>query len=73
MSKRRKDEEGLARLAAWAVRNRARALKDEIARPWRRGRSRPEAEVGRWIGFGLALGSLVVGVGLAVIAGMSED
>jgi len=73
MSKRRKDEEGLARLAAWAVRNRARALKDEIARPWRRGRSRPEAEVGRWIGFGLALSSLVVGVGLAVIAALSED
>jgi hypothetical protein len=73
MFRRREDEEGLARLATWAVRNRARALRDEVARPWRRGRSRPEAEIGRWVGFGLAISSLVVGVGLAVIAALSED
>lgn len=67
------DEEGLARLTAWAVRNRTRALRDEIARPWRRGRGTPEAEVGRWVGLGLAVGALALGVGLAIIATLSED
>ena len=73
MFRHKEDEEGLARLAAWAVRNRARALRDELARPWRRGRTLPEAEVGRWIGLGLAVGSLVAGVGLAVISTLAED
>jgi hypothetical protein len=67
------DEEGLARLTAWAVRNRTRALRDEIARPWHRGRGTPEAEVGRWVGLGLAVGALALGVGLAIIATLSED
>ena len=70
---KRDDEEGLARLATWAVRNRALALRDEIARPWKRGSRLPEAEVGRWIGFGLAIGALAVGVGLALITTLSED
>ena len=70
---KKKDEEGLARLAAWAVRNRTRALRDEIARPWRRGRGTPEAEVGRWVGLGLAVGALVVGAGLAILATLPED
>ena len=68
MSRKKQDEEGLARLAAWAVRNRALALRDEIASPWRRGSSLPEAEFGRWLGLGLA-----VGVGLALITTLSED
>ena len=69
----KKDEEGLARLAAWAVRNRTLALRDEIARPWRRGRGTPEEEVGRWVGLGLAVGALVVGAGLAILATLPED
>jgi hypothetical protein len=73
MFSKKKDEEGLARLAAWAVRNRTLALRDEIARPWRRGRGTPEEEVGRWVGLGLAVGALVVGAGLAIIATLSED
>ena len=73
MFSKKKDEEGLARLAAWAVRNRTLALRDEIARPWRRGRGTPEEEVGRWVGLGLAVGALVVGVGLAIIATLPED
>lgn len=73
MFRKKQDEEGLARLATWAVRNRALALRDEIARPWRRGSNLPEAEVGRWLGFGLAVGALAVGVGLALIATLSED
>ena len=70
---KREDEKGLARLTAWAVRDRTRALKDEIARPWRRGRRTPEAEVGRWVGLGLAVGSLVLGAGLAIVATLSRD
>jgi hypothetical protein len=73
MFRKREDEEGLARLAAWAVRNRALALRDEVARPWHRGPRTPEAELGRWVGLGLAVGSLVIGVGLAIIANLSED
>ena len=70
---RKQDEENLAKLAAWAVRNRARALRNEIARPWHRGRHTPEAEMGRWIGLGLAVGALVLGAGLALISTLSED
>ena len=73
MFRKKEHEESLAKLATWAVRNRARALRNEIARPWRRGRRTPEAEVGRWIGLGLVVGSLVLGVGLAIIATLSED
>ncbi len=70
---RKQDDENLARLAAWAVRNRARALRNEIARPWHRGRRTPEAETGRWIGLGLAVGALVLGAGLALISTLTED
>lgn len=70
---RRPDDDNLARLAAWAVRNRARALRNEIARPWRRGRRTPEAEAGRWFGLGLAVGALVLGVGLGIAAALTED
>ena len=73
MFRRSEDEEGLARLATWAVRNRALALRDELARPWHRGRQIPEAEAGRWIGLGLAVGALVVGVGLAVLTTLADD
>ena len=73
MFRKREDEEGLARLAAWAVRNRTRALRKEITRPWRRGRRTPEAEVGRWVGLGLAVGALVLGAGLAIVSTLSEN
>ena len=71
--KRKHDEDSLAKLAAWAVRNSARALRNEIVRPWRRGRGTPEAEAGRWVGLGLALGAAVLGAGLALISVLSED
>ena len=73
MFRRDEDEPGLVRLTSWAVRNRAEALKDEFARPWRRGRLTPEAEVGRWVGLGLAVGALVFGLGLAVISTFADD
>ncbi len=62
----RERRESLAGLAAWAVRDRARALRDEVARPWTQGRRTPEAEAGRWVGLGLALGGVLLGIGLAV-------
>lgn len=71
--RRKKEEEGLAKLAAWAVRNRARALRDEITRPWHRGRRTPEAEAGRWLGLGLAVGAAVLGVGLGIVSALSRD
>ncbi|MBT8477301.1 MAG: hypothetical protein KJO06_00185 [Gemmatimonadetes bacterium] len=73
MFRKQGEEEGLARLISWAVRDRAGALKDEIARPWRRGEDLPEAEVGRWIGLGLAVGALLTGAGLAILATLSDD
>ena len=73
MFRRGEDEEGLVRLTSWAVRNRAEALKDELARPWRKGRLTPEAEVGRWVGLGLAVGVLLFGLGLAVISTLADD
>jgi hypothetical protein len=73
MFRKNQDEEGFARMTAWALRNRAQALRDEIASPWRLGGSAPEAAVGRWLGLGLAVGALVAGVSLALIATLSED
>ena len=61
-----KREESLARVVAWAVQDRARALRDEIARPWTQGRRTPEAATGRRIGLGLALGGALLGIGLAI-------
>jgi hypothetical protein len=69
----RHDNENLARLAAWAVRDRARAVRREVTRPWRRGRRLPEAEVGRWVGLGLAVGATLLGAGLAIFVTLSED
>jgi len=33
----------------------------------------PAAEVGRWVGFGLAAGVLLFGLGLAVISTLTDD
>ncbi len=63
-------EGGIARIADWFVRDRTRALRDEITRPWHRGRRTPEAEAGRWVGLGLALGSALLGAGLAVYSSL---
>lgn len=65
-----KGEGGLARIGDWFMRDRARALREEITRPWHRGRHTPEAEVGRWVGLGLALGSALLGAGLAVYSSL---
>ena len=40
--------------------------REELARPWREGGTRPAARAGRWIGVGLAVGALVAGVAAAL-------
>lgn len=49
-------------LVSAEVERRKRAL----TRPWREGRSGTAAEVGRWIGVGLAVGAFVGGVIAAI-------
>lgn len=44
------------------ARDRTLGVKRELTRPWREGRSGAPAEIGRWLGLGLALGSVIVGV-----------
>lgn len=68
-----KQEPGLTRIANALVRDRARALRDELARPWHRGRRTPEAAVGRWLGLSLALGATALGVGLALFSAFREE
>ena len=45
----------------------------EVARPWSSGRPGGWAEVGRWIGTGLAVGAVVCGVIAAVRAERRRD
>lgn len=51
------------------ARDRALGVKRELTRPWREGRSGAPAEIGRWLGLGLALGAIVVGVAAGLRAG----
>lgn len=60
-------------MTAWAVRNRAQALRDEIAGPWQRDDPLPEERIGRWMGLGLAVGVLALGVGLALVTMLGDD
>lgn len=52
---------------------RVRGWRRELERPWREGRKGTPAEVGRWIGLGLAVGAFVAGVGAAVYADWPRD
>ena len=47
--------------------------RSEITRPWRTGRSGRLAEVGRWIGTGLAVGAAVWGMIAAIQAERYRD
>jgi hypothetical protein len=51
---------------------RGREVKRELTRPWREGRSGAPAEIGRWLGLGLALGALIVGVAAGLRAARGE-
>lgn len=66
-------EETIGRLAAWAVRDRLRAIRRELVPPWDEGPRSPEAELGHRFGLGLALGATLFGAGLALIAALSRD
>ncbi len=68
-----KKEHGIARVTNALIRDRARALRDELARPWHRGRRTPEAAIGRWLGLSLALGATALGVGLALFSALHEE
>lgn len=51
---------------------RAREAKRELTRPWREGRPGAPAEIGRWLGLGLALGAVIVGVTAGVRASRGD-
>lgn len=63
----------LVGLAGDFVRERVELVRREAVRPWRTGRKGTAAEVGRWIGVGLAVAALGSGVALAVLAGRAEE
>jgi hypothetical protein len=69
----KKKNDSLMRVATYLARDRAKLLRDELTRPWRRGRRTPEAEAGRWFGLGLALGAAAVGAGLALLVTQRES
>lgn len=50
------------------TRDRALGVKRELTRHWREGRSGAPAEIGRWLGLGMALGALIVGAAAALHA-----
>lgn len=58
--------EGLGGLLRQVVRDEAREVRRRLTRPWRTGRPGTAAEVGRWIGLGLAVGATVLGVAAAL-------
>lgn len=60
--------DGIVRRIRGEARERALGVKRELTRPWREGRSGAPAEIGRWLGLGLAVGSVIVGVAAGVRA-----
>lgn len=62
-----------ADLAREIVSDEVEYWRREITRPWKTGRRGRWAEVGRWIGTGLAVGAVVLGVIAAVQAERSGD
>lgn len=50
------------------ARREVRAFRHELERPWREGRQGGPAEVGRWLGLGLAAAAILAGVAMAVYA-----
>ncbi len=56
-----------------AARRRTRGWVRELRRPWREGRSGAAAEVGRWVGFGLATGAMAAGIAAALYAEWPRD
>lgn len=63
----------LARHVERVARREARAVRRELERPWREGRRGKPAEVGRWVGFGLAVTAILAGIGMAFYADRPWD
>lgn len=64
---------GAVRLARRSTRRRLRGWRRAATLPWRTGRDGAAAEVGRWIGAGLAVGSVLAGLGAALYAEWPRD
>lgn len=60
--------DGIVRRIRGEARERALGVKRELTRPWREGRPGAPAEIGRWLGLGLAVGAVIVGVAAGVRA-----
>ena len=56
----------LVRVGALSTKREVRHWRRELTRPWREGRNGRPAEIGRWIGVGLAVSTLVVGLAAAL-------
>ncbi|MFQ5746958.1 MAG: hypothetical protein ACE5HF_07020 [Gemmatimonadota bacterium] len=61
-------EPPVVRLARDLARDQVVALRDQVTRPWRRGRKGLAAEIGRWVGASLSGGAALLGFGLAIRA-----
>lgn len=64
---------GAFRMARRSARRRMRGWRRAATRPWRTGEEGAAAEVGRWIGAGLAVGSVLAGLGAALYAEWPRD
>lgn len=56
----------LLHIAGMRAHDEIRHLQRELIRPWREGSKGRAAEVGRWIGVGLAVGTVVAGIAAAL-------
>lgn len=56
----------ILQLAGVRAEQEIRHWQGELIRPWREGSVGPAAEVGRWIGVGLAVGTVVAGIAAAL-------
>jgi hypothetical protein len=66
MSAIRRAGGALLHVAGVRAEQEIRQWQRELIRPWREGTKGPAAEVGRWIGVGLAVGTVVAGIAAAL-------
>jgi hypothetical protein len=56
----------LIRMGALSTKREVRHWRREFTRPWLEGPEGRPAEIGRWIGVGLAVSTLIIGIGAAL-------
>lgn len=56
----------LLHIASSSAEREIRHWRRELIRPWREGARGGAAEVGRWIGVGLAIGTVIAGIAAAL-------